>query len=445
MTRIIAIIIGALLLAPSTYADVFTKSSDGAIMMARDSTGRKLTAIEAADTLVIYPTRFYDVYEPGYTAPLIFDTYHYQSPLVLESLYEPLGDSPYFDTYADNWLEDVIRSMRFTNQARQNYVVNYPRQIPFILENMTKAPVQLRATVDRGSSKIVMKDLPVESKNAANELGLAIDEKRWLHVFASSLQFSQAYISPNWYQGGTNSNNTLAQISWNVKLNEKFYPKLLFELNTLYKLGLNSAPNDTLRDYNITDDLFQLNSKFGYKARSNWYYSINVAFKTQFFNNYASNSRALRAAFMSPGEFNLGLGMTYSKATKRTNLGASINPLSYNLKTCINKDMNETAFGIQEGRTTVSQYGSNAEVNFTARLTWNISYTSRLFAFTNYHYLQADWQNTLAFNINRFLSTQFYWHLRYDTSTKRLPDSDWHRLQCKEIFTFGLSYRFSTT
>lgn len=452
MYRLLFFIIGSILIAPSARADIFTKSSDGEIIyysetdsLVADSVGvRVLTPIEAADTLIIIPERFYETYTPGLRWPIIFDTYHYIPPVTVESTALPLGEPGYFETYADDWLEDILRSMHLTNSVRQKYAVFNPREVRYVLDNMTKAPVQLRATVDPGTNKIILKDIPIETNSAADELGLAIAEKRWLHDFNSSLQFTQAYLSPNWYQGGNNNLNTLAQIIWNLKLNEKYYPKLLFEMNTQYKLGINSAPDDTVRNYNISEDLFQFNSKFGYKARTNWYYTVTVAFKTQLLNNYASNSRSLRAAFMSPGELNVGLGMTYTKTTKRVEFSASLNPLSYNLKTCLNTKMDETSFGIKEGEKTVSEYGSNAELNFKARLTWNIYYTSRFAAFTDYKYLQADWQNTLSFDINRFLATKVYWHVRYDTSTPRMPDTRWHRFQCKELFTFGLSYRFST-
>ncbi|MCM1028626.1 MAG: DUF3078 domain-containing protein [Pseudoflavonifractor sp.] len=405
------------------------------------STTDTLSALEAADTLVIVPSRHFDVFTPAYLTPLIFDTYHYMKPLTV------IGDDQ--DASIDlgpeaDWLSDLSRSMRITNWGRQQFVVDNPALVPYIKASMTRIPSHLRATVQPGTNRIVMKELPIEAAAPAEEIGLTKKERRWLHVFNASLQFSQAYLSPNWYQGGNNNVNAIAQIYWNVKLNEKFYPKLLFEMTTQYKLGVNSAPDDTIRDYNISDDLFQWNAKFGYKAAHNWYYSINSSFKTQVFNNYSSNSRNLRAAFLSPGELNVGVGMTYSKKTKRVEFGASVNPLSYNLKTCINDRLNASSFGIKEGHTSVSQYGSNAELNFKARLSLNITYSSRLFLFTNYEYMQGDWQNTLSFDINRFLATQIFWNLRYDTSTARIPDSRWHRFQFKEILSFGLSYKFST-
>ena len=78
----------------------------------------------------------------------------------------------------------------------------------------------------------------------------------------------------------------------------------------------------------------------------------------------------------------------------------------------------------------------------TWKLAYNITYTSRLFAFTDYSYFQGDWEHTVNFSINRYLSTQIYAHMRYDTSAKRLDDSKWHKFQFKEILSFGLSYSF---
>lgn len=114
------------------------------------------------------------------------------------------------------------------------------------------------------------------------------------------------------------------------------------------------------------------------------------------------------------------------------------------MKTCIDRKMNETSYGIKEGHKTVSQYGSNAEAKMLWKICDNISLSSRLFVFTNYDYAYGDWENTLSFNINRFLSTQIYVHMRYDTSTPPCDDEDWHKFQLKEILSFGFAYKFSS-
>ena len=64
-------------------------------------------------------------------------------------------------------------------------------------------------------------------------------------------------------------------------------------------------------------DLFQFNLLAGYKASKYWYYSTNVSFKTQFLHNYKANTRDLKGAFLSPGELNVGVGMTYNYANPK--------------------------------------------------------------------------------------------------------------------------------
>lgn len=74
MYRLLSILIAVVAMAPAMRADIYTKSSDGIRILnaSADSAGmapRVLTPVEAADTLVIIPERFYDVYEPGYLSP----------------------------------------------------------------------------------------------------------------------------------------------------------------------------------------------------------------------------------------------------------------------------------------------------------------------------------------------------------------------------------------
>ena len=54
-------------------------------------------------------------------------------------------------------------------------------------------------------------------------------------------------------------------------------------------------------------------------------------------------------------------------------------------------------------------------------------------------YLQGDFENTFNFSINKYLSTQFHFHLRYDSSAE--SDPDWSKWQFKEILSFGFNYR----
>lgn len=197
----------------------------------------------------------------------------------------------------------------------------------------------------------------------------------------------------------------------------------------------------------INDDLFQLNITTGMKAAKDWYYSANLMFKTQVFDNYPTNSRKIQSAFMSPGELNIGLGMTYNHTSKnkRFTMNASISPLSYNLKTCLHRDIDPTRYNIDKGKTLANKFGSSGEVNMTWKIAYNIVYSSRLFIFSDYEYFQGDWEHTIDCRINRYLTTRLYAHMRYDTQTPRCEaDPSWHKFQFKEILSFGISYHFGT-
>ena len=236
----------------------------------------------------------------------------------------------------------------------------------------------------------------------------------------------------------------IGQLLYSLKLNQRFYPQYLFDLSIGYKLALNSAPDDSIHSHNITEDIFQINATMGLKAARRWFYSANIMFKTQLFNSYPTNSRERKASFLSPGELNVGLGMTYSYVNpkKTFNLGLSISPASWNMKTCLSHKIDPEVYGIDNGRRVKNKIGSSAELTMQWKMAYNIIYSTRLFGFTDYAYAYADWENTIDFNINRFLSTRLYVHFRYDTTTPAVEDSNWRKLQLKEIFSFGFSYHF---
>lgn len=370
--------------------------------------------------------------------PQVYDTYHFANPLKIgENLTS--GD-PWME-----WIEDYELLDRQVHDLRYNLFLNHPELVRYNLSSLPEAPKQYQATVNPADFSITVDDNVVKPV-APTISGQEVKKRHWMRTFSASLQFSQAYVSPNWYQGGNNNLNALLHIYYNVKLNQAYHPNLLFETTAQYKLGINNAPDDTINAYNVTEDVFQLNTTFGIKAAHRWYYSFTGQFKTQVVNSYKSNTHDLRSAFLSPGELTAGVGMTYNYENKPKTFAfdASIAPVSYHLVTCVNSRIDPGAYGIDAGRKTKSSFGSTAELKLAWKISYNIRFTSRVFAFTDYDSFQADWENTLSCDVNRFLSTQIYVHARYDTNTPRCADENWHKLQVKEIFSIGFSYKFAS-
>ncbi len=348
---------------------------------------------------------------------------------------------------SQRWLEEQVAVERAMDDMRFALFSTHPENVFYTTSTLPEAPKQYHAVVDPSKHTIEIKELEKADDKSTTIAVADVQKKHWIHSFQGLLQFSQAYISPNWYQGGNNNVNMLANARYDVKLNTVYHPNLLFETTVQYKLGVNNAPNDSIHDYNITDDLFQVNTTFGIKAARRWYYSFTGQFKTQLFDFYPANSRQLKSAFMSPGELTVGIGMTYNYVnTKKTfTFDASMAPLSYGLKTCLDNRISPESYGLKANRHTKSSFGSSAEIKIFWKLASNITFRSRLFAFTDYETARADWENTLDFTINRFLSTQINVNARYDTQTRYdAESSDWHKLQLKEILSIGFSYRFSS-
>lgn len=336
------------------------------------------------------------------------------------------------------------KSLRFQNQihdASYKMMLRNPATVAYADWNL---PEQPRIPSEDFSFRAFLKkmNLPEVSPEDAIIPEVEIKKRHWIHYFNVALQASQAYVSPNWYQGGNSYISGLFNFTWNVDLNTVYHPNLLFQSSLQYKLAVNSNPKGSLHKYNTSQDLFQYNLKTGLKAFNHWFYSLNLLFNTQLFNSYPDDSMQRSATLLSPGTLNIGLGMTYTLEKKRLNLSASISPLAYNLKTCLASDIDHEQFNIRQNRKTTSEIGSSAEINLTWNFTDNISWKSRLFLFTDYSYFLGDWENTFNFQINRFLSTQIYLHPRFDTSSEIY--GKWKHWMFREVLSFGISYTFAT-
>lgn len=346
-------------------------------------------------------------------------------------------------SYTPKWLRDALTSFRIQEDFMYDMMVENPSTIDYAYWDL---PVPPRLLDDDVSFSGYMKrlQLPEVDVDKAFIPEETIRKKHWLHNVNASLHFSQAYVSDNWYQGGNNHLSLLFNFNWNVQLNQVYHPNLLFQSNLQYKLGTYSSPQDEVHRYSISEDLLQYNLNAGVKAFEKWFYSLNAVFKTQILKNFEQNSNVRTASFLSPGDLNVGLGMAYSHQNKikTLQLTATISPLSYNLKTCITNRIDHALFNIDPDKKSKSEIGSNGEFTMIWNITPNISYKTRVFLFTDYTYFLSDWENTVNFEINRFLSTQIYAHLRYDSSTESL--TKWKHFQLREVLSFGLSYTFST-
>lgn len=326
------------------------------------------------------------------------------------------------------------------NRQLLDFYVNYPE---LVLKNETSLfGLDFLSTKEMTSAYKEENIISLIDNNAGigqmsgSEL-LVLKPNFWTSGGSGYLQFSQNYISENWYKGGESTKSLLSGFSWQIKYDDK--QKTQFETKLEWKLGFITAPSDTVHTYKANNDLLRLTSKLGYKAIQNWYYTLSAEFQTQFFSNYATNSDDLVSALFSPATLNIGLGMDYKFIKDgKVNLSVLLNPLNYTLYSVMSDEVDPTKFNIKEGHKKESVLGSRVNATLTWKIIPSLLWESKFSYTTNYEKVLGEWENTFTFIVNKYLSTKLFMHGRFDDGVTKEPDESFFQFQ--ELFSFGVNY-----
>ena len=302
---------------------------------------------------------------------------------------------------------------------------NLPDVTDFIKFELNAKPIDETVLMTRNRLNYDHRKLTIEK----------IKRNPWTTKSNAMLQFSQNYISKNWYQGGSDNISILGIVNGTFNYDDK--KNIQWDNFAEWRLGFNSVEGDTLRFLNTNDDILRATSKLGIKAGGNWFYSGSVDFSTHFFNSYkAINSNVMKAKFLTPVRFNVNVGLDY-KYKKLFSLMFS--PLSY--KFIYANDtllVDQKSFGIPKGENILSQVGSSFRAQLSYSPVRELQIDSKLSFYTNYEKFEIDWEIVGNFKFNRFLSTRLSLNPRYDNTV--LTDER-AMIQFKQLLTFGLSYK----
>ena len=255
----------------------------------------------------------------------------------------------------------------------------------------------------------------------------------WHKRGSSNIQMSQTALTDNWYRGGDN-NMTVATVQ---KLELTTYDenkKTSFDILLELRLSALYTKTDTVNALRVNDNIFSVNVKYGYQAWKRWYYSTSLYAKTPVFDFHNANSNVTKSTFLAPLEANVSVGLEYKyNKDGKVKYSLLLAPVAYNLKYVASDRVDPTSFGIDEGKKSLHQFGSTV----TSALTWSISkdvaWTSRLYYFTSYKNIQAEFENTFSFAVSRRFTCTLYLYPRFDDS---LDD----KIQMKEMLAFGFNY-----
>lgn len=266
----------------------------------------------------------------------------------------------------------------------------------------------------------------------------------------------------NWSAGGNSSISGLLKGNF-VRKYETENVKWLNEL--IMRYGVNKQDGIEVRK---TDDVFQLNSTFGYRKDtiSNWYSSAKFNFNTQFTNGYAypNTDDAISKPF-APAYLFLGIGTEY--INKKEKLSVYLSPFTTKSTFVLDQRLaNQGAFGVDKavydvdgnlvnkGKKHKTELGILISSAYKKEVIKNIVLENRLSLYSDYinrfGNIDVDWQMGLNLTVNEYVKANIGLHMIYDDDIKAKEEINGEqvivgpKLQLKQALGIGIIYNFKT-
>lgn len=372
-----------------------------------------------------------------------------------DSLREELGletDGRYFRLFTPmKYYKDVTgRSLKLNagnpDEIDQTIMSLYLARPDLLKNNAADNAVQADAKEDKKPQRVEMVkqvtgEAPVVTPEAEIEkepMNLYVAKPNfWTFKGDYYLQLLQNYVSDNWYKSGSNTYSMMGSVTLQYNYNNK--QKVKWDNKLEMKLGFLNSESDTVHKFKASEDQVRLTSKAGLQAHKNWYYSAQFIAETQFTKGLKDNQTKVFSDFMSPFNLNVSVGMDYTVKTKNNKLSGNIHlaPLAYNFKYVDRKDL-AAGFGVKGDHRSLDDFGSEVLADLTWKPLDNMKWQTRFYAYTTYHKFLMEWENTLTFQFNKYLSTKLFLYPRFDDGVNRKDDKSYW--QFKEYLSLGFSY-----
>jgi len=291
------------------------------------------------------------------------------------------------------------------------------------------------------------------------------EDTSWKHGGFTSLSFTQVSLS-NWAAGGEEAYSGVVMINLfaNYAKDKTVWDNSLDLGYGLIKSGEAKARKN--------EDKIDLNSKYGYKAFGNFFYSGLVNFRSQFTSgyNYPDDSTVV-SKFAAPAYLTVALGLDYKP---NEFFSAFISPATGKFTFVTDQKLADAgAYGVDpavydalgnktaDGKTLRKEFGAYFRAKFQKDLATNFNLSTTLALFDNYTDKDADnrtnvdvnWEAMLTMKAGKLFTVSLFTNLIYDHNIK-LPDyetvngvktpkgTSGPKTQFKEVFGIGISYKF---
>jgi hypothetical protein len=280
----------------------------------------------------------------------------------------------------------------------------------------------------------------------------------WDFGGTGTINFSQVSLN-NWAAGGQNSLSILgiANAYGNVRNGKNTWNSTLD-----VTFGTVKLENQRFRK---SDDRIELNLKYGRQASEKWFYTAQLNTRTQLTPTYNENRDTMLSSFFAPAFMLASIGMDYKPNEK---ISIFLSPFTGKFTVVADQRLADIgAFGVEPARQDLlgnpipgtgelfrGEFGGFVNVRFRNEIVKNVTLQSRLDLFSNYlnkpQNIDVNFENLVNFKINKYLSATLFLHMIYDDdiliNVDRSGDGEIDgrgpRLQLKETFGIGLSYKF---
>ncbi|MBJ2173938.1 DUF3078 domain-containing protein [Aureibaculum sp. A20] len=347
---------------------------------------------------------------------------------------------PYYNIAYDSLRNDYVFTERY--RLTVNKLNNDTIYIPLPKEKSYIAPIK-NLTIDTLKVTNPIKVAKIRTRKFAD------DPVWWQKKNSIGLDVNEAAFV-NWSAGGNNSISGLFKVDL-VRLYKKLH--LLWNNELYVRYGLNSQEDRELRK---SEDRFEYKSVFGYRRDtvSNWFYSMQFNFKTQFTNGYKyPNTSDPISRMFAPAYIFLGAGGHYE--IKQQKFSLYLSPITLKSTLVFDKSLSDSgAFGVTPGQKSRNEFGFLVESTWNKQIAKNVMMSNKLSLYSDYlnkfGNVDADWELNFAFKINKFMNANIGAHVIYDDDVKYKEDTNndgtletlGARVQFKQMLGIGVMYRF---
>ncbi len=256
----------------------------------------------------------------------------------------------------------------------------------------------------------------------------------------------------NWAKGGESSiaATGLLNIQSNYKKDNVQWDNVLD-----MRYGLMSSEQYDIRK---TDDKFEIESKIGYNAFADVFYTVDMSFNTQFANGYKyPDDTTLVSTFLSPAYLTMSTGLDY-----KINSAFSffLSPFAGRFIWVANDSLSAKGmYSLDPGETFRADFGAKFTAKAEKPLMENVIIKSKLELFNNYTdkdennrtNIDVNSESTLIMKVNDYIAANIFLHLVYDHNINvplfeqvdgiKTKIGEGKRLQVKEVLGVGFSYK----